>query len=182
MKKIVLVILLILSINLVSCTLGFTGKESKSKIESVQNTLGNEEIEEENKYEFNTSLENGHFIRKITFNGQENKEEIYNKSSLDKFVDDTNKGNKSELVSIDYLYQDKRYTVNKLRKLKFDGNKIIEKFYDTVSDRNKFALTDTVEYSKINVRDDGENLIYEFYLYDKDNIDIVSFNKNEVTN
>lgn len=182
MRKIALVILLGLSINLVSCTSRSKEKENTSGPESVQSNSENEEIEGADKYEFNTSLENGAFIRKTTFDGKENKDEICNKSSLDKVVDDINKGNISELVSIDYLYEDGKYTVNKLRKLKFDGNKIIEKFYDTISDRNKFTLTDTVEYSKINVKDDGENLIYEFYLCGKDGIDIVSFSKNEIMN
>lgn len=182
MRKIALVILLGLSINLISCTSKSIEKENKSGAESVQSSSENEEIEEADNYEFNTSLVKRYFIKKTTFDGKENKDEIYNKSSLDKVVDDINKGNASELISIDYLYEDGKYTVNKLRKLKFDGNKIIEKFYDTISDRNKFSLTDTVEYSKINVKDDGENLIYEFYLYGKDGINKVSFSKNEIMN
>lgn len=182
MRKIALVIVLGLSINLLSCTSNSIEKDNKTKTESMQSNSEDKEVEKADNYEFSTSLEKGYFIRKTIQNGDMTKDEIYNKASLDKLVEDINNKNSSELVSVEYLYDGAKYTINKLRKICYDGNKVIEKSYDTISNKEEFVLTDTVEYSMIIVKDYGDDIKYSFSTKDKDEIKLLSFKKSEVVN
>ncbi|MDY5910650.1 MAG: hypothetical protein SPJ62_01275 [Inconstantimicrobium porci] len=132
------------------------------------------------EYSFDTALSKGYVIRKTISNGNVHKDEIYNKHSLDEFIDNIKKGKSKEIVIVEFLDQKGVLSINKLCKLKFDGKNVTADYYDTITNKEEFKLTDTAKYKTVNVKDVGDGIKYFFTADNNDEIQLISFNKKEI--
>ena len=132
------------------------------------------------EYSFDTALSKGYVIRKTISNGNVDKDEIYNKHSLDGFIDNIKKGKSKEIVIVEFLDQKDVLSINNLCKLKFDGKNVTADYYDTITNKEEFKLTDTAKYKTVNVKDVGDGIKYFFTADNNDEIQLISFNKKEI--
>lgn len=179
MKKVGLLLALCISLNFVA---GCSAKETKEKQVSKQIAASNLSIKklQASEYSFDTALSKGYVMRKTTSNDDAEKDEIYNKDSLDEFLDDIKKGKNKEVVIVEYLDQKGILNINKLFKIKYDGKKITADYYDTLTNKKEFKLEETATYKTVNVKETGDHIKYFFTDDTHDEIQLLSFNKSEI--
>ncbi len=181
MKKLYLVIILSICFSFIGCTESVTKESEKSQINEVSNSQI-ENIEDTKEYMFNNALEKGNMIVKTTFDGEKESNKVYNKSSMDQFIDNIEKRKKSDISIVQYLDQDGNLSINKLYKLMYDGDEVIVNYYDVITDKKNFELKDTVKYKKLNAEVVGENLKYLFTDENGNEVKLISFSKNDIIN
>lgn len=160
-------------------------KEEKASEASYKknNDLKKPDIEEARN--FQTSLKNGSVI--MISRGNNEEIEVYNISSLDKFLDSFNNGKEGYVRVIKGIIEnDDSFIVNKLDEYETDGKVIKDTVYDTYADKNKF-IQGKPDYSPKMVKTCSDNAIRYAILESKDTPDnmgvtVISFDKSSIKN
>jgi len=160
-------------------------KEEKALEASYKenNDIKKNDIEEARN--FQTSLKNGSVI--MISRGSSKEVEVYNISSLDKFVDSFNNGKEGYVRVIKGAVEnDGLFAVNKLEEYETDGKVIKATPYDTYTDKSKFTLGKPTYLYKI-IKSCQGNLVRYSVLQSKDTKEdmgatVISFDKNSIKN
>lgn len=158
-------------------------KEEKALEASYKenNDLKKNDIEEARN--FQTSLKNGSVI--MISRGSSKELEVYNISSLDKFVDSFNNGKEGYVRVIKGAIEDDgSFAVNKLEEYETDGKVIKDIPYDTYTDKSKFTQGKPTYLCKI-IKSCSHNLVRYSVLQSKHikedmGATIISFDKNSM--
>lgn len=135
--------------------------------------------------DFQTSIKNGSVIMISRENKKE--AEVYNISSLDKFLDSFNNGKKDYACIIKGIINDDgKFLVNKLAEYETDGKVIKCTGYDTYADKNKF-IPGKPSYSPKMAKTCPDDAIRYAILERKDTPDnmgatVISFKKSSIRN
>ncbi|WP_160673917.1 DUF4362 domain-containing protein [Clostridium sp. C8-1-8] len=172
---------------------GIKNVDSQKTAEEESENLGkmfkeNSDLKKPNIEEardFKLSLSNGSVIMISKGNGD--KLEVYNISSLDKFIDSFNNGKTAYVRVIKGTLEDNgTLLVNKLEEYQSDGKIIKDLAYDTYSNKDKF-IPGTPNYCVKMVKEaSGDGIRYSI-LPSKDTPDnmgatVISFNKSSIKN
>lgn len=147
------------------------------------NDLKKPDIEEARN--FQTSLKNGSVI--MISKGNDEELEVYNISSLDKFLDSFNNGKEGYVRVIKGTLKDGgKFFANKLDEYDTDGKVIKQTVYDTYANKNKFTQGKS-SYSPKIVKTSSGNVIRYAILESKDTPDnmgatVISFDKSSIKN
>lgn len=185
MKKDKIAVMLVLCFGLLGCA---NSRSSEVKLEEEHSTsVVNKEsniVEEESikvKVDFDNALKSGYVIRK-SIDNKEAKEEIYNNKGLDEFVKNVKAGKSDNITIVEYLSQGDNLTINKLSNLIYNGENIIVNYYDVFTDRNNFKVADEMKFTYINMREVDDCIIYSLSSDKGEEINLMSFKKDEIKN
>lgn len=147
------------------------------------NDLKKLDIEESRN--FQTSLKNGSVI--MISKGNNKELEVYNISSLDKFLHSFNNGKEGYVRVIKGIIEnDGSFIVNKLEEYETDGKLIKDTAYDTYTDKNKFTPGKPIYLPKMVKICSGNSIRYAI-LQSKDTPEdmgtlVISFDKSSIKN
>ncbi len=133
---------------------------------------------------FETSLKNGSVIMITRDNSTEL--EVYNISTLDKFLDSFNSGKEGYVRIIKGSIVNGKILVNKLNEYETDGKVIKDTVYDAYADKNKFIQGTPAYFPKMAKTYSGNGIRYTI-LESKDTPDnmggtVISFDKSSIKN
>lgn len=133
---------------------------------------------------FETSLKNGSVIMISRDNSEDL--EVYNISTLDKFLDSFNKGKEGYVRVIKGTIVSGKLLVNKLEEYETDGKVIKDTVYSPYADKDKFTAG-TPTYSPKMAKTSSGNAIRYAILQSKDTPDnmgatVISFDKSSIKN
>jgi hypothetical protein len=160
-------------------------KEEKALEASYKenNDLNKPDLEEAR--DFQTSLKNGSVI--MISRGNSEELEVYNISSLDKFLNSFNNVKKGYVRVIKGIIKnDGSFLVNKLEEYETDGKVIKDTVYDTYINKNKFIQGEPIYLPKM-VKICAGNSIRYVILQSKDTPEdmgalVISFDKSSIKN
>lgn len=132
--------------------------------------------------DFEASLKNGSVI--MVSRDKSNKLEVYNISTLDKFIESFNNGKECYVRVIKGTIVDGKLLVNKLEEYETDGKVIKDLGYDSYADKNKF-IPGSPTYSPKMVKTCSANGIRYAILESKDTPDnmgvtVIGLDKNSI--
>ncbi|SJT58438.1 Uncharacterised protein [Clostridioides difficile] len=186
MKKLLLIIIILLSIY--GCTNNKSIKNNsstnkKNTIQSIENKIQTKSNIEDAR-NFENSLSNGSVMMISTNNSPSL--EVYNIQVLDKFIDSFNNGTEGYVRIIKGKLIDNKFLVNKLEELECYNHKIKLTPYDPYSDKDKFIQGKTnyfIKIVKLNI-DDGVKytLLTDENTPNDMGLTLISFDKTNIKN
>lgn len=160
-------------------------KEEKALEASYKKNNDLKKLDIEEARNFQTSLRNGSVI--MISRGNNEELEVYNISSLDKFIDSFNNGKEGYVRVIKGIIEnDGSFIVNKLEEYETDGKVVKDTTYDTYTDKNKFTPGNPTYLHKMVKVCSGNSIRYAT-IQSKDTPEdmgalVISFDKNSIKN